>query len=234
MPRTHAQSSKHYSRPSVALAADDLGVLREGNETDEDILRRQLIELSRENDKLQTQVQLLHAQLAQRPPVEKIQELEKEYKNLDLLLQGTQRENERCMSELERAKQREKMLEQALSKLAGENWQASLDIPPPSLAARPGHRRINSVTSLASSPLSIASPAASRPASATPPPSSSQMSQPDRQQALAYIEQVRLLVLGMEQRLQTRENKLVKTLERAEGEGKRFEQYRKEISAGTD
>lgn len=52
MPRTHAQSSKHYSRPSVALAADDLGVLREGNETDEDILRRQLIELSRENDKV--------------------------------------------------------------------------------------------------------------------------------------------------------------------------------------
>lgn len=52
--------------------------------------------------KLQTQVQLLQAQLAQRPPVEQVQELEKEYKNLDLLLQGTQRENERCMAELDR------------------------------------------------------------------------------------------------------------------------------------
>lgn len=31
-----------------------------------------------------------------------VQELEKEYTNLDILLQGTQRENERCMAELER------------------------------------------------------------------------------------------------------------------------------------
>jgi hypothetical protein len=51
---------------------------------------------------LQTQIQLLQAQLAQRPPLETIQELEKEYKNLELLLQGTQRENERCMAEMER------------------------------------------------------------------------------------------------------------------------------------
>jgi len=56
----------------------------------------------------------------------------------------------------------------------------------------------------------------------------------DRQQALAHIEQVRLLILGMEQRLQTREEKLVKTLERAEGEGRRFDELRKEISAGVD
>jgi len=75
--------------------------------------------------------------------VEKVQELEKEYKNLDLILQGTQRENERCMAELERfvccclwswllidlvhfarsARTREKMLERELAKLAGENWQ---------------------------------------------------------------------------------------------------------------
>jgi hypothetical protein len=48
------------------------------------------------------QLQLLQAQLAQRPPLETIQELEKEYKNLELLLQGTQRENERCMAEMER------------------------------------------------------------------------------------------------------------------------------------
>lgn len=47
-------------------------------------------------------MQTLQSQLAQRPPLETIQELEREYKNLDLLLQGTQRENERCMAELER------------------------------------------------------------------------------------------------------------------------------------
>ena len=40
--------------------------------------------------------------MAQRPPLEKIQALEKEYTNLELILQGTQRENERCMAELER------------------------------------------------------------------------------------------------------------------------------------
>ena len=60
--------------------------------------------------------------------------------NLDILLQGTQRENERCMAELERyavsvshscslltirrGKAREKMLERELEKLAGANWQA--------------------------------------------------------------------------------------------------------------
>src|ERR1700733_5547928 len=54
------------------------------------------------SSKLQTQIQILQAQLAQRPPIEDVQELQKEYKNLELLLQGTQRENERCMAELER------------------------------------------------------------------------------------------------------------------------------------
>ena len=44
----------------------------------------------------------LQTQLAQRPPLEKVQELKKEYTNLEIILQGTQRENERCMTELER------------------------------------------------------------------------------------------------------------------------------------
>ena len=47
-----AQSVRHYARPSIALASDDLGMLREGAETDEDILRRQLIEKDRECDKV--------------------------------------------------------------------------------------------------------------------------------------------------------------------------------------
>ena len=86
----------------VLTGSDDLGVLRETEDSNEDILRRQLLDKDRENDRLQTQIESLQAQLAQRPPLDQIQELEKEYKNLELLLQGTQRENERCMTELER------------------------------------------------------------------------------------------------------------------------------------
>lgn len=51
---------------------------------------------------LRDQIQALQGQLAQRPPIEAIQELQKEYSNLELILQGTQRENERAMTELER------------------------------------------------------------------------------------------------------------------------------------
>lgn len=45
----------------------------------------------------------------------------------------------------------------------------------------------------------------------------------------AHVEQVRLLILGMEQRLQSREEKLLKTIERAETEGDRFEERRKQV-----
>lgn len=51
---------------------------------------------------LRDQVLQLQAQLSQRPSLETIQEIQKEYTNLDIILQGTQRENERCMAELER------------------------------------------------------------------------------------------------------------------------------------
>lgn len=44
----------------------------------------------------------LQTQLSQRPPIEEVQRLQKEYKNLDLILQGTQRENEKCMTDIER------------------------------------------------------------------------------------------------------------------------------------
>lgn len=47
-----AQSVKNYARPSLALASDDLGVLREGDETNEDVLRRLLLEKDRENDRV--------------------------------------------------------------------------------------------------------------------------------------------------------------------------------------
>ncbi|KAG5341672.1 hypothetical protein J132_01491 [Termitomyces sp. J132] len=203
-----AQSARHCPRPSLALGADDLGMLREADETNEDILRRQLLDKDRENDKLQTQIQVLQAQLAQRPPLETVQQLEKEYKNLDLLLQGTQRENERCMAELDRVRKREKMLEQALARLAGENWQSSLDIAP----------------AIHSTP-ALSSPATTR------RPAQAASNNAENGNMSTRLEQVRMLILGMEQRLQIREEKLVKTIEKAESEANRFEEQHKTLSA---
>ena len=44
----------------------------------------------------------------------------------------------------------------------------------------------------------------------------------------AHAEQLRLLIMGMEQRLQTREEKLLKTIEKADVESARFEEMRKQ------
>ena len=50
-----AQSVRSYVRPSLAIGGvDDLGVLRESDESVEDMLRRQLIEKDRENDRVST------------------------------------------------------------------------------------------------------------------------------------------------------------------------------------
>jgi hypothetical protein len=122
-----AQSVRHYTRASVSTTGtNDMGALKEVPEESTEVsLRRQLLDKSKENDKvcgpstlvtlllilicllsfpmqLRDQIQALQAQLAQRPPIEAIQELRKEYSNLELILQGTQRENERAMTELER------------------------------------------------------------------------------------------------------------------------------------
>jgi hypothetical protein len=53
-----AQSVRHYARPSLALASDDLGMLREGAESDEDVLRKQLIEKDRECDRVRRTITL--------------------------------------------------------------------------------------------------------------------------------------------------------------------------------
>ncbi|CDO73395.1 hypothetical protein BN946_scf185013.g29 [Trametes cinnabarina] len=236
-----AQSVRHYGRSSLAVGADDLGVLKE-DESVEDVLRRQLLEKDRECDKLQIQIQSLQAQLAQRPPLETVQALEKEYTNLEILLQGTQRENERCMAELERGKAREKLLERELEKLVGVNWQASpllpfhcamrvkstypqsnLEIPVAATSAF--HAR---ASSLISPGKSQPSPPSGQPSANTPQEGGASVDA-----TMAYIEQVRLLIIGMEQRLQTREDKLVKHIERAETEGARYEEVRKQSLSTT-
>jgi hypothetical protein len=49
------------------------------------------------------------------------------------------------------------------------------------------------------------------------------------EETMAQVEQVRLLVLGMEERLRVREEKLVKTMEKADQESHRFEVLRKDL-----
>lgn len=49
----------------------------------------------------------------------------------------------------------------------------------------------------------------------------------DAENTRAYIERVRLLILGMEQRLKTREEKLTKTVEIAQAEGARYDEAKR-------
>jgi DNA-binding transcriptional regulator YdaS (Cro superfamily) len=72
-------------------------------------------------------------------------------------------------------------------------------------------------------------------ATATPPPPSEASDSPHAasqasvQATLSQMEQIRLLVLGMEQRMQEREGKLTKTIERAEVQEVKCEALRKEV-----
>ncbi|KAH9932108.1 uncharacterized protein BXZ73DRAFT_46978 [Epithele typhae] len=209
-----AQTLRNYGRGSTQLGADDLGMLRE-DESVEDVLRRQLLEKQKECDKLQSQVQTLQAQLASRPPLDEVQALEKEYKNLELILLGTQRENERSMSEIESRKAREKLLEKELERAYGSNWQANLELGPSSVSA------------------SSASAIIGRAKAAAAPPPSAPTSEADTNATRAYLEQVRLAILGMEQRLQAREDVLAKHIERAETEGARYEEVRQQSLVAT-
>ncbi|KIK54429.1 hypothetical protein GYMLUDRAFT_48790 [Collybiopsis luxurians FD-317 M1] len=239
-----AQSVRHRTRESLgntsqfgtvggagssqlALHADDLGVLREGDETDADVLRKQLLERDRECDRLKTNLSLLQSQLTVRPPVEHVQALEREYKDLELLLQGTQRENERCMAEMERMKIREKMLERELARLAGDNWQETLDLSPtpPANVGTLGrssawHQRSNTMSSMTSG----SGPIVSSPTATTDQESASAESSNDSAALAAHIEKVRLLILGMETRMSKREDQLQEMVKRAEGEGRRWEE----------
>jgi hypothetical protein len=67
------------------------------------------------------------------------------------------------------------------------------------------------------------------PVRTTSSPGSSAPSTETTQATFSHIEQVRLLILGMEERLQVREQKLTKCVEKAEREGGRFEEMRKEV-----
>ncbi|KIP04921.1 hypothetical protein PHLGIDRAFT_108907 [Phlebiopsis gigantea 11061_1 CR5-6] len=206
-----SQSTRSQGKNSLVFGADELEALKEGAEEGAEDVRQQLRDKHRENEQLKMQIAQLKSQLAERPSLEAVQGLQREYTNLEILLDGTQRENERCMAELERGKQREKALESQLAKLAGPNWQDNLNIAPLSaLAPRSGllgagHARAGSMSK------------AQTPTDDGPP---------DVDATRAYIDQVRLLVIGMEQRLQTREEKLTRSLEEAKAESAKFEELK--------
>ncbi|KAG8679544.1 hypothetical protein FRC08_016923, partial [Ceratobasidium sp. 394] len=138
-----------------------------------------------------------------RPPIEQMKALQKEYQNLELILQGTQRENERCMAELEKSKRRERLLEAELVKVYGDDWASHLNLP-------------------------TSSPSISRalPASYTgnttvrqsPPPQPQKSEETSDTAINEHIEAVRMLVLGMDAKLAEREAQINKEMAKAEEE----------------
>ncbi|KAF9515947.1 hypothetical protein BS47DRAFT_1327902 [Hydnum rufescens UP504] len=222
MRRSHTVRTTRSSLPTGPQTTDDLGTLQEVRapashniELLEASLRSEIFEKERENDRLVDQVLSLQTQLAQRPPLAAIQELENEKKTLEIILLGTQRENEKMMTELERQKKRERTLETELRRLCGDNWQTDLSRDD---ADVDGDGDIDSG-----------------------PEEHPQRRQPrrptEREIALEHanellkkqIEQVRLLVLGMDERLVGREDRLAKAIQRAEQENKDLEAKLREL-----
>lgn len=270
-----AQSVRHYARSSLALAVDDLGTLKEGDESNEDVLRRQLLDKDRENDKvkrlLMLWLNLLTENAAAYPTPNasgpalwtsasgessRVREGVQEF-GLDLarhtagewtvyggawpvrisLLQafgvcwyrlapGSARRcsNVRLRSSLGRTGRFATIFNLYSS---ANDWltlcQSSLDIAPSTNTNR-FHQRSATISS---SPI-LTSLTSSLRSNSSPTPTSTE--QPNRQAMLAHVEQVRLLILGMEQRLQTREEKLTKTMEKAESESRRFEELQQELA----
>jgi len=96
--------------------------------------------------------------------------------------------------------------------------QSSLDIAPPSTFAT---RAV-----IGSTLLSRGTPT---PHSGTDASTDAPVSQATVDATLTQVEQIRLLVLGMEQRLQNREEKLAKTIEHAEAQEIKCDALKKEV-----
>jgi len=191
--------------------------------------------------------------------METVQELQKEYKNLELLLQGTQRENERCMAEMERSvpfflpahtrvrfntlsyssitrrrgKTREKMLERELAKLAGENWQVRLFLISVNTYENARTQSTLDITPQSTSLGTRTATGSFHHRSNSQPSSSPGNGESSAEAVHTHVEQVRLLILGMEQRLQLREEKLLQSVQKAEVEASRFEELRRGIVASS-
>lgn len=148
----------------------------------------------------------------------------------------------------DRSRQREKILERELVKLAGSNWQVrvlttpyshwltELTLPLPFFCIP---LCVLAQANLEIAPAGISSPLPTRTATALFSPSMRHTASPTpvdgnlsskagAEATTSHVEQVRLLILGMEERLRTREEKLVKTIEKADQESHRFEVLRNE------
>ncbi|KAG8743035.1 hypothetical protein FRC10_000486 [Ceratobasidium sp. 414] len=166
-----------------------------------------------------------------RPPIEQMKALQKEYQNLELILQGvnvclrqpiillmpvagTQRENERCMTELEKSKRRERLLEAELVKVYGDDWASHVNLPTssPSISralpvSYPGNTTVRQ----------------------SPPPQQQKSEETSDTTINEHIEAVRMLVLGMDAKLAEREAQINKEMARAEEEAQKVASARKKL-----
>lgn len=65
-------------------------------------------------------------------------------------------------------------------------------------------------------------------------PQQSELQRKSIEGAMAQIEQIKLMVLGMDQRLETREAEIAANIKRAQGESSRFEEMRKQVLSATN
>ncbi|CAE7199163.1 unnamed protein product [Rhizoctonia solani] len=213
--RPSTSRSQSLLASAVANSTDDLtAYLDESSANINDIVqsRTAIGERDREIAKLKDQIATLTQVVNARPALEQVQALQKEYQNLELILQGTQRENERCMAELEKSKRREKIMEAELAKVYGDDWASHLGM------------------STSSPSISRALPVSGTPV--VPPPKSSDSEEPAGPSNAAineHIEAVRMLVLGMDAKLAEREAQIAKEVARAEEEAQRAASARKKV-----
>lgn len=211
----------HTSRAAPTVVADDLGVLTEtpedSGETDWKALylqeKRLKEEAIRERDEGKSKYTVL---------MEEYQALRKENKSNEILLQGTQKENIKCMSDMNRMNTQLQKYERQLEHLAGPNWRINLDLP--NMTSSHEHTAVGSRLSVDYS-IPTKRPAA---------PDDSQLDPASPEAAMAQVEKVRLLIIGMEERLQMREEKLLQNIKKAEAEGTKFEELRKHVMTTMD
>ena len=144
-----------------------------------------------------------------------------------------------------------KHLEQALTDLAGPNWKG-LSFPPRMVVEgrRSDERGFLEQNNIAIPVLStgrLDSPTrpASRSAhskdrsSGSGPGANANQQQSEQQRksiegTIAQIEQIKLMILGMDQRLESREAEIAANIKRAQGESNRFEEMRKQVLSATN
>ncbi|KAL4257168.1 hypothetical protein AB1N83_011701 [Pleurotus pulmonarius] len=219
MRRSQTLASKHHARPSISTMAthDELGAIREA-ESPEDTLRRQLAEKDQEIRELHGRIHLLTS---------RVEELTKDHQAVEMILESTQKDNADRMAEIECHSKRELRLERELSRFAGEQWEKMLGIPTIQELMH-GTKGPYSHFSGAESASPVAR-APALPAGHARQPSRTEPPAPAESRKQTRIEDLRSLILAMEQRQETRVGKLEQKIQEADAEGQRFEELRRQI-----